>query len=139
MIYFLRHIETDAIKIGWSIGVPTRVAALQAAQPGALAIVRLLDAPRWAEAWLHAKFAPYRRHGEWFTFQPEMLTVEPPPAKPLRGQISRRSELLQIRAGSRNKELCRSAAKACGMSMSKWIMDRACRAARQELGNQGDD
>lgn len=84
MIYFMRAGESGHVKIGWTKDHETllsRRATLQTGQPHPLVVLRTIDdAPRQAEGWLHGFFAGVRAAGEWFEFQPDMLTIEPPPA-----------------------------------------------------------
>ena len=81
MIYFLRAGADGHVKIGWTRDeamLHSRIRSIQGAQPFPLVVLRRLDAPRWVETWLHGYFAGVRAAGEWFAYQPEMLTVEPP-------------------------------------------------------------
>lgn len=82
MIYFMQAAESGRVKIGWSKRPAVRLDTLSSNDPHDLSFVRLLDAPRWVEGWLHKRYQENRLHGEWFTFVPEMLTVEPPGARP---------------------------------------------------------
>ena len=36
------------------------------------------------ESWFHSVFVKHRRHGEWFNFHEDMLTLQPPDEKPMR-------------------------------------------------------
>lgn len=88
MIYFLRAGENEHVKIGWTKDQSTlkrRIDSLQVGYPHRLAVIRTLEAERWAETWLHCFFINQRLEGEWFTFSSEMLTVEPPEEMPVRG------------------------------------------------------
>lgn len=89
MIYFMRAGESGHVKIGWTKDHGTlfsRRAKLQTGQPYPLIVLRTIeDAPRWAEVWLHGFFSGVRATGEWFEFQAEMLTIEPPAERPTCG------------------------------------------------------
>jgi hypothetical protein len=78
MIYFMRAGVDGPVKIGWSTNIPSRMSSLQTGQPFKMNLLRILDAPRWAERWLHYTFEDIRLEGEWFNFSEEMLTIEPP-------------------------------------------------------------
>jgi hypothetical protein len=81
MIYFLRAGLDGHVKIGWTRDegmLHSRIRSIQGAQPFLLVVLRPLDAPRWVETWLQGYFAGVRAAGEWFAYQPEVLTVEPP-------------------------------------------------------------
>lgn len=76
--YLLRAGETEKVKIGWAAGVQGRVRQLQAGCWETLHLLRTWDGEQPAEAWLHRRFSHLRIVREWFTFTPEMLSVEPP-------------------------------------------------------------
>jgi len=84
MIYFIRAGVDGPVKIGWSTDIPGRMSALQTGQPFKVNLLRVLDAPRWAEQWLHRNFDGLRLEGEWFSFSEEMLLIEPPKERPER-------------------------------------------------------
>lgn len=84
VIYFLRAGNGGSVKIGWSLKVSERITALQAGQPFKLVILRQIPAERWVEKWLHWQFKEGRLNGEWFTFHPDMLSIEPPAERPYR-------------------------------------------------------
>lgn len=76
--YLIRCGETDKVKIGWALDVPSRVAMLQTGSWESLHLLRTWDGHQPAETWLHRRFADLHIVREWFTFTPEMLSVEPP-------------------------------------------------------------
>jgi len=81
MIYFMRAGNTGHVKIGWTKDERTlakRRANLQCGQPFPLVVIRTIEAPRWAETWLHGFFSGVRAAGEWFEYQAEMMTVRTP-------------------------------------------------------------
>jgi hypothetical protein len=66
-------------KIGWTDGdAEERLRDLQCGSWETLRIVRLIEGTPATERWLHRHFAAQHVVREWFTFCPEMLTVEPP-------------------------------------------------------------
>lgn len=83
MIYFIQAGEDGAVKIGWSLNVTKRMSDLQTSHSHKLRIIRTIDAPRWVESWFHRHFASIRLAGEWFSFVPHLLTVEPPLELPI--------------------------------------------------------
>ena len=82
MIYFIQAGPDGPVKIGWTTNLKRRTNALQTGAHVKLATIRTIDAPEWAEPWLHDQFAQHRAHGEWFTFHPDMLTIQPPDQMP---------------------------------------------------------
>lgn len=79
-VYFIRAGETTAVKIGHT-GDPSRILRrYQTYNHERLRLIRLIP-EGWSEAetWLHHYFRHRHMHGEWFAFDPEMLTVEPEP------------------------------------------------------------
>ena len=80
VVYFLRA-SNGHIKIGTTGNLEQRIAALQCAFSGRLTTMRTVPGGRWVETWLHDRFKDRRLSGEWFTFDPDMLTVESPAYK----------------------------------------------------------
>lgn len=83
MIYFLQ--AGEHVKIGRTTDAQSlsrRIVTLQTGQAHRLVLLRTIDAPGWAEGWLHGFFAGVRTAGEWFNYQEEMLTVPIPTEKP---------------------------------------------------------
>lgn len=78
MIYFLRAGPDGPVKIGWSSDPQKRAKLLQCGNPQGFELIRTLEAPRWAESWFHRCFASLAVGGEWFSYSPDMLAVEPP-------------------------------------------------------------
>jgi len=76
-VYFL----TDGcrVKIGTTTNLSRRIATLSGACGVRLKLLRVVEhaGPR-VERWLHKKFKELRRHGEWFDWHPDMMTVQPP-------------------------------------------------------------
>lgn len=84
MIYFVREGANvgGLVKIGWSADVVTRIRSVKPTPKAKLTIVRLIDAERWVETWFHDYFRDVRVTGEWFTYDPVMLTLWPPEKEP---------------------------------------------------------
>lgn len=78
----MRADEDGPIKIGWSKNSVTRAREIKPNDVAYLTIVRLIDGPSWIERWFHRRFSPSRLDGEWFTFDSDMLVVEPPADRP---------------------------------------------------------
>ena len=71
--YFIQAGEGGLVKIGRARDVTARMRSLQTGSATRLKLLRVLYADH--ERDLHARFAPLRRHGEWFEFSPAMLTA----------------------------------------------------------------
>jgi DNA-binding transcriptional regulator YdaS (Cro superfamily) len=76
-VYFIRAGRTDRIKIGYAVKPEHRLRELQIGSADRLTFLRVVEGEREAERAMHARFADQRLEGEWFTFDPDMLTVEP--------------------------------------------------------------
>jgi hypothetical protein len=76
MIYFLRHPETQAIKIGQTSDYYTRLSQL-IREHGDLELLGVMEGNRETETSLHRWFAEFRAHAmpgrEWFRAVPELL------------------------------------------------------------------
>lgn len=72
------------VKIGRSVNVAQRLAAIQAASPVPVTVELVVAGSSRVEARLHEHFARYRRHGEWFDlpdgWREEALEVASEPA-----------------------------------------------------------
>jgi hypothetical protein len=72
-VYFIQA-ENGLIKIGVSESPHGRLQALQTGSPVRLRLVGMIaGAGASGEAELHAKFAEYREHGEWFRPSADLL------------------------------------------------------------------
>lgn len=78
VVYFIRNDDTGTVKIGHSSNVDRRVTALSSAVGCKLTLLRTVGGGQIAEQWYHKRFSDLRIKGEWFTFHPEMLEVDPP-------------------------------------------------------------
>lgn len=77
--YLLRAGETDKAKIGWAAAdVEDRRCTLQAGCWERLILIRTWPGDRLVEAWLHRRFSRGNIDRDWFFWDGEMLTVEPP-------------------------------------------------------------
>lgn len=81
-VYFAKDVGGH-VKIGWSANVSARFSQLQTCNPVPLYLMRVIDGGVATEAWLHRRFKNSRTHGEWFLFDPDMLTVVPPDEIPI--------------------------------------------------------
>lgn len=77
-VYFIRAGEGGPVKIGYCTDTDERMNNLQTAHYDTLHLIRAVPGNRAKEKWLHRHFKDLRLRGEWFTFDPSMLTVEPP-------------------------------------------------------------
>jgi hypothetical protein len=77
-VYIIRA-GRGPVKIGYtSKDVADRIIKLQCAHYEPLRLVRVLEGGREVETWLHFSFATRHIRNEWFTWCPEMMTIEPP-------------------------------------------------------------
>ena len=76
-IYFIRAGKQGLVKIGLAQEPEKRLRELQSGSPVRLSIIRVIQGGHETESWLHRHFAALRQHGEWFTFNDEMLSVDP--------------------------------------------------------------
>lgn len=76
-VYFIRAGIDGPIKIGTASDPRARLHELQTAHHDVLQLVREVDGDRSVEVGFHRHFAEYRIRGEWFTFHPSMLTIDP--------------------------------------------------------------
>lgn len=122
-VYFIQGAVTGLIKIGVADHVASRLSMLQPASPDILKVLATIRCERYGalERELHARFAAHRRHGEWFSPHPEILSyianpepVEPvvaPPRKRLPARQFTATEALEIkrrlRAGERPGEIAK--------------------------------
>lgn len=73
-VYFIEG--SGLIKIGVSGNVAKRFAELQCANAAPLTLLgHIPRADSCFEQWLHARYASYRRHGEWFEPSAELLAL----------------------------------------------------------------
>jgi hypothetical protein len=78
VIYFARAGETGTVKIGRAKDIARRLRSLQCGHSAPLVLIRQMDGDSKEEAWLHSHFRQQRVRGEWFKFDPSMLTVVVP-------------------------------------------------------------
>lgn len=83
VVYFIQAGENGPVKIGWSKKVAQRVIDLQTGNPVKLEVLRVVEAEQWAEGWFHGEFDDLWLQGEWFSFDPRMLSLAPPMEKPV--------------------------------------------------------
>jgi hypothetical protein len=69
-VYFLRM--GDALKIGFSRNVGTRLRSIQTACPEPAEIVKIIPGTDQTERYFHAHFAAHRLSGEWFRLDGEL-------------------------------------------------------------------
>lgn len=73
MIYFVREELSGRVKIGYAADPAKRVAELATGSPGPLVLMGTVPGERQEEATLHAHFAQWRRHREWFEGHRDLL------------------------------------------------------------------
>lgn len=74
MVYFIRSVESNRIKIGYTNGsVSKRLATLQTGCPEPLELLHFTEeAGPYEEAKIHRRFKDYRVRGEWFSMNDEI-------------------------------------------------------------------
>jgi hypothetical protein len=77
-VYFIRAGEDGPIKIGVAVRIAERLAALQTGTAAPLSLIREVPGSFAVEAWFHREFKNLHLSGEWFSFDPRMLSVNPP-------------------------------------------------------------
>jgi YspA, cpYpsA-related SLOG family/Meiotically up-regulated gene 113 len=77
MIYFIRSITTQHIKIGYSKKPMKRLTGLQSSNADRLELLGQLHGDPPDEADLHQRFREHRLHGEWFSCNilPQVLSI----------------------------------------------------------------
>jgi hypothetical protein len=76
-VYILQG-ELGPVKIGFTTSLNQRMSVLRTGGYIGMRILRLIEGGKLLEQWFHERFAANHRAGEWFTFDPDMLTVVPP-------------------------------------------------------------
>lgn len=76
MIYVIRAIGTNRVKVGWSTDVSARMKSLKTASPYPLELVTTLETDEESlERLLHKGLRNYRVHGEWFELPEKTLNA----------------------------------------------------------------
>jgi hypothetical protein len=78
VVYFARIGDDGPVKIGHSRYAERRIEAIQKWTPIEIRLIRTLPGDGKEERWLHARFDHLRIRGEWFHFDPRMMTITPP-------------------------------------------------------------
>lgn len=78
VVYFLQRGGSRLIKIGRTVDPLRRFTAIRGPTGASLKLLRLVPGGLREEAWFHRRFAASRSEGEWFWFDPEMVTAMPP-------------------------------------------------------------
>ena len=91
-VYFLLS-DDGHVKIGVTNDIASRVSGLQTAQAKPLSLIRFVHGGPKTERWLHRRFEASRVRGEWFRFEPDMLTVTPPDEVPVKRKVVKRRDV----------------------------------------------
>lgn len=70
--------KINVVKIGWSTNVEARITGLQISNHRPLRVLRVIEGSSATELWMHKRYKHLRMTGEWFRFDDEMFTIEPP-------------------------------------------------------------
>lgn len=74
MIYLIKAEETNLYKIGYTAGKSkNRIKAMQTGCPHKLLVVEEVAGAVEKEKWLHKSFSEYRKQGEWFEFDEQII------------------------------------------------------------------
>jgi len=77
MIYFLRAGDDGPVKIGTAIDPEKRKKGFRTASYTKLSFIRLIDGGRKEEVLLYRYFRHLHIQGEWFSYDDEMLVIDP--------------------------------------------------------------
>lgn len=78
-VYFIQAgSKRSPVKIGHSNDVQARLGLLDLYHHSECQLIREIPGARRTERWLHQYFARKHMRREWFRFDPEMLTIQPP-------------------------------------------------------------
>lgn len=64
-VYFAQQ-RSGAIKVGWTINLDGRLAALRTSAASEIELLAEVDGDKRTESYFHHLLADYRAHGEWF-------------------------------------------------------------------------
>ncbi|MFJ2923341.1 GIY-YIG nuclease family protein [Streptomyces sp. NPDC087307] len=70
-VYVIGSPTSSLVKLGTTTQLSKRLRALQLSSPVSLEVLWSAPGDRGTETALHQRFAPFRRHGEWFDFGDE--------------------------------------------------------------------
>lgn len=90
------YIATDGrgrVKIGFSTDIAARMKQLNSGNAEKVSVIRTFDGGARTEKWLHQRFAASAIKGEWFAFDPAMLTIIPPDEVPSRRAVTIRRDV----------------------------------------------
>lgn len=75
MIYFVQAPD-GSVKIGYTANWAQRLRVLQVGHSAPLKLLRRARGGSREELWLHRRFTHLRIRGEWFRYDPAMLTIK---------------------------------------------------------------
>jgi hypothetical protein len=134
MIYFMRAGDDGPVKIGWTTSLEARKESIQLGSAVRLVVLRTLDFPRWAEYWLHDHFASSRLEGEWFSYDPTMLTITPPDERPRRSfSATSKTQMVSFRVPNEVIGHLEMRAKESGVTLTALIISLLKRPIDQDI------
>src|ERR1043166_2341981 len=77
-VYFIRVGQDGPVKIGRANNPTQRLIDLQVSHYEELRLIRTVPGNKGVERWMQQRFAADRIRGEWYRFDPAMLTAGPP-------------------------------------------------------------
>lgn len=78
VVYIIGVSTIAPVKIGTTASISTRLAEIERVKADRYDVMRIVPGGRSVETWLHNRFAASRIQGEWFEYDPDMLTVTVP-------------------------------------------------------------
>jgi hypothetical protein len=74
-VYFMQKEDGGPIKIGYSANPNLRMPDIKSKSKANLKIIAVAKGCDRIEKLLHRRFASYRKHGEWFSSNPELIEI----------------------------------------------------------------
>jgi hypothetical protein len=73
LVYFIKNLETQNIKIGFTKDLEARLSCLQVGNDCELKVIHTIEGEEVLEKEYHQKFADYHVRGEWFRITEEQV------------------------------------------------------------------
>lgn len=146
-VYIAMKLSDGSVKIGTSGNVKSRLSSIAFDEKSKMLLLRELDGSFGEEKWMHIRFSDRNICGEWFQFDPEMMTVEIPEDFQCHvdKRVMERNLLSQKVSAAMNgvrecdQKIIEAAAKRLGMQTTTYIRYSAWMRAKEEMLINGDD